>query len=126
LTSTDRKMNPYNTPEITPTGGNLPKTSGVAIASLVCGILVFLTGPITGIPALITGHIARKKIRNSGGTLAGSGMALTGLILGYTSTVVILAHFVLLLIGWTWVHSTIREPEKKVDFAPPTHVESSR
>jgi len=123
-------MNPYNTPKITPAGGNLPKTSGAAIASLVCGILGFLTGPITGIPALITGHIARKKIRNSGGTLAGSGMALTGLILGYTSTivvfVVVLAHFVLLLIGWIWVDSIIREPEKKVDFVPPAHVESSR
>ena len=123
-------MNPYNTPKITPAGGNLPKISGAAIASLVCGILGFLTGPITGIPALITGHIARKKIRNSGGTLAGSGMALTGLILGYTSTVVVfvvvLAHFVLLLIGWIWVDSIIREPEKKVDFVPPAHVESSR
>jgi Domain of unknown function (DUF4190) len=116
-------MNPYNTPEITQAGGNLPKTSGAAIASLVCGILGFLTGPITGIPALITGHIARKRIRNSGGTLAGSGMALTGLILGYTSTVVV---FVPLLIGWIWVYSIIREPEKKVDFVPPAHVESSR
>lgn len=119
-------MNPYNTPKISPAGGNLPRTSRAAIASLVCGILGFLTGPITGIPALITGHIARKKIRNSGGTLAGSGMALTGLIFGYTSTVVVLAHFVLILIGWIWVHSVIREPEKKVDFVPPAHVESSR
>ena len=119
-------MNPYNTPEITPAGGNLPKTSGAAIASLVCGILGFLTGPITGIPALITGHIARKKIRNSGGTLAGSGMALTGLILGYTSTIVVLAHFGLLLIGWIWVHSITQEPEKKVDFVPRAHVESSK
>lgn len=119
-------MNPYNTPEITPAGGNLPKTSGVAIAILVCGVLGFLTGPITGIPALITGHIARKKIRNSGGTLAGSGMALTGLILGYTSTILVLAHLVLLLIGWIWIHPIIREPEKKVDFVPPVHVESSR
>lgn len=116
-------MNPYNTPKFTPAGGNFPKTSGTAIASLVCGILGFLSGPITGIPALITGHIARKKIRNSGGTLAGSGMALTGLILGYTLTV---AHFVLLLIGWIWIHSIIREPEKKVDFVPPSHVDSSR
>ena len=119
-------MNPSNNPKITPAGGNLPKTSGAAIASLVCGILGFLTGPITGIPALITGHIARNKIRNSGGTLAGSGMALTGLILGYTSTVLVLAYFVLLLIGWIWVDSIIREPEKKVDFVPPAHVESSR
>jgi hypothetical protein len=119
-------MNPYKTPEITPAGGNLPKTSGAAIASLVCGLLGFLTGPITGIPALITGHIARKKIRNSGGAISGSGMALTGLILGYVSTVVVLAHFALLLVGWTWVNSIIREPEKKVDFMPPAHAESSR
>lgn len=119
-------MNPYHTPNITPAVGIPPKTSRAAIASLVCGILGLLTGPVTGIPALITGHVARKNIRNSGGTLAGSGMALTGLILGYTSTVVVLTHFVLLLIGWMWVHSVVQEPEKKVDFLPPAHVESSR
>lgn len=71
-------MNPYNTPEITRARGNRAKTSGAAIARLVCGILGFLTGPITGIPALITGHIACKKVRNSGGTLDGSGNGFDG------------------------------------------------
>ena len=89
--------NPYQS-EAQPS--NNPVTCGEAIASLVCGVCVFLLGPIAGIPAVITGHIARKKIRNSGGTISGSGMALAGLILGYASIIVVilavLMHVVLL------------------------------
>src|SRR4051812_38581665 len=53
-------------------------TSGLAIASLVCGILW-----IGALPAVICGHIARSQIKKSGGRLQGSGIALAGLILGY-------------------------------------------
>ncbi|MDI1314525.1 DUF4190 domain-containing protein [Prosthecobacter sp.] len=58
-------------------------TSGLAIASLVCGILVFLTVGLAGLPAVITGHLALSGIRKSGGALGGRGMAIAGLILGY-------------------------------------------
>ena len=63
-----------------------PKTSGMAIASLVLGVLSFLMCSIfTGIPAIICGHVARKRIRNSGGTLTGDGLGLAGLIVGYVN-----------------------------------------
>ncbi len=63
-----------------------PVTDGKATASLVCGILsVFCLGILTGIPAIILGHISRKNIQQSGGRLQGSGMAMAGLILGYVS-----------------------------------------
>jgi hypothetical protein len=62
------------------------KTAGVAVASLVCGILGLICfGPLGAIPAVICGHIARSRIRESAGALGGEGMALAGLILGYVS-----------------------------------------
>ena len=40
---------------------------------------------LTGIPAIIIGHISLSRIKKSMGRLKGEGMALTGLILGYIS-----------------------------------------
>jgi hypothetical protein len=61
---------------------------GLAITSLVLGILsmVGFCG-LTGIPAIICGHIARGRVRRSPAQYAGSGMALAGLIMGYLSIV---------------------------------------
>jgi len=77
-------------PTVTPAGSN-PKTSGLAIASLVLGIcsIVLCLGPLAGIPAVITGHRANSKIRESGGLLTGSGMATAGLVTGYLSVFMI-------------------------------------
>ncbi len=58
-----------------------PKTNGLAIASLVFGIIP-CTG-ITSILAIVLGFIARNQIEQSGGTQQGSGMALAGIILGF-------------------------------------------
>lgn len=61
------------------------KDSGLAIASLVCGLLGWSFVPFIGsIAAIITGHLAKKEIRDSGGMIGGDGMAIAGLILGYT------------------------------------------
>lgn len=64
------------------------KNSGLAICSLVLGILGLLSlllclGPIFALPAVICGHIASGRIKRSNGMLAGQGMALAGLITGY-------------------------------------------
>ena len=68
---------------------NTARTSAHAIWSLVLGILSFLCfGLFAGIPAVICGHVARSNIRKSQGALAGGGMALAGLILGYIGIVV--------------------------------------
>lgn len=66
-----------------------PQTSGKAVASLVLGICIFILGFLAGIPAIIFGHMAKSDIRKSGGRLQGDGMALAGLILGYSSVVFI-------------------------------------
>jgi hypothetical protein len=56
-------------------------TSGLATGSLVCGILEVFTAGMTGIPAIILGHMARSEIRRTG--KRGDGMAIAGLVLGY-------------------------------------------
>ena len=58
-------------------------TSGLAIASLICGILVFVTFGLAGLAAVITGHMALSRIRKSAGALKGRGMAIAGLVMGY-------------------------------------------
>ena len=57
------------------------KTYGLAIASLVCGILSMFTCFITGIPAIIMGIMSLVKINNSQGKLKGMALAVTGIIL---------------------------------------------
>lgn len=57
---------------------------GLAVASLVLGILgLILLGPLGSIPAVVCGHLAKSQIKRNPETLAGDGMALAGLILGY-------------------------------------------
>jgi len=62
-----------------PSGG---KTNGLAIASLVMGILALLClGALAGIPGVICGHMALGRIKTSGE--GGQGLAVAGLIMGY-------------------------------------------
>ena len=57
------------------------ETNGLAIGSLICGILFFIFP--SALVAVVLGHISRSQIRKSQGRQTGSGMALAGLILGY-------------------------------------------
>jgi hypothetical protein len=57
----------------------------MAIVSLVLGILgLVLFFGVASIPAVITGHVARKQIRER--EEDGDGIALAGLILGWIGT----------------------------------------
>src|SRR6266545_5742431 len=61
-----------------------PRTAPTAIWSLVLAVVSFFCGwLLTAIPAVICGHVARSKIRKSGGALGGMGIATAGLIVGY-------------------------------------------
>jgi hypothetical protein len=64
---------------------------GMAIASLVLGVLS-LCGclVITGLPAIILGHIAHNRARKSPGQYGGAGMAIAGFIMGYLGLAVTL------------------------------------
>lgn len=59
-------------------------TSGMAVASLVMGIISLTLFPILpSILAVVFGHAARSSIRSSQGRLVGDGLAVAGLVLGY-------------------------------------------
>lgn len=55
------------------------KTSGLAIASLVLGILTPFTCLVTAIPAIIFGIVALVKIGKGQGQLKGNGLAIAGI-----------------------------------------------
>ena len=77
-------------------GSVQPKTSALAIVSLVLGILSMIlcfVGPVFGIPAIICGHMAASRINRSGGSLSGKGLAIAGFVTGYAN----IAIMVLLL-----------------------------
>src|SRR5436853_7161474 len=66
----------------------VPRAPPVAIWSLILAVLSFTCGWLfTAIPAVICGHIARAKIRKSGGALGRRGIATGGLVLGYIALV---------------------------------------
>jgi hypothetical protein len=67
---------PIHTPALA-TG---PKTSGMAIASLVMAFVWM--GGMGSLIALVLGVLARKEIAQSGGRVSGRGLALGGIMLG--------------------------------------------
>ena len=70
-----------------------PRTNGLAIASLACGLAQLMFGPLATIPAIVFGHLARSQIRRTGEQ--GAGLALAGLILGWAAVILV----VLLIVG---------------------------
>jgi hypothetical protein len=74
-------------------GAGSETTNGLAVASLVCGLMEVFTLGITAIPAVILGHVARGQIRRTGER--GDGMATTGLVLGWLG----IAFFLLIVVG---------------------------
>ncbi|TDD91696.1 DUF4190 domain-containing protein [Actinomadura rubrisoli] len=59
--------------------------NGMATASMVLGLVGFFACGVTSLLAIIFGHVAQSQIKRTGE--GGSGMAVTGLILGYIVTV---------------------------------------
>jgi hypothetical protein len=72
------------------------QTNGMAVASLVCscaGIIPFFFG-LTCVLGIIFGFVARSQIRRTNGVQQGSGLALAGIIVGFS----LIALFIILLI----------------------------
>jgi hypothetical protein len=81
-------------------GPSLPVTNGLAIASMICGILslvffCFCGGLFLGIPAVICGHLSLNQLNASGNSQQGRGMAVAGLICGYLG----IAFFIIMMLG---------------------------
>lgn len=81
-----------------------PRTSSLAVVSLIFGILAYMFLPgIGALVAVICGHAARSEIRRAPpGSIDGDGLALAGLILGWIQlalAVVAIGIFILFLAG---------------------------
>ncbi len=72
--------NPYPYPYLQGPGQPVPKTSSMAVWALVLSIVLGALGALVAIPLAF---VARSKIRQSGGALRGSGLALAALIVGF-------------------------------------------
>lgn len=62
------------------------RTSGMAVASLVLGIVSFFCfGFLVVVPilAIVFGHLALDRIAQSGGGVKGRGLAIAGAVLGW-------------------------------------------
>lgn len=87
--------------------GEVP-TEQKAVLSMVLGILsVTIFGFLTGIPAVILGHMSRGAIKRSNGQLKGDGMALTGLITGYIS-ITLIPLFIILVVAAIAIPNLLR------------------
>lgn len=75
------------------------KTSGLAIASLVLGILAPLTCFLTAIPAIIFGIVGLVKIGKSTGQLKGNGLAIAGICVSGSGTLLALLPIFALMMG---------------------------
>lgn len=111
--------NPYGAPQSPPPPQQSPydqqmqppgyspyaKTSGLAIASLVCGIIgIFLFQYILGPLAVIFGHVSLSSIKRSPQLFKGRGLAIGGLVCGYIA----IAIFILAIIFFASVISNMR------------------
>ena len=76
------------------------KTNGMAIASMVLGIVSIplscccYIGVIPGILAIVFGVLSRKEIQKSLGNQKGDGMALAGLILGAVGLLLVIGSII--------------------------------
>ncbi|WP_045727342.1 DUF4190 domain-containing protein [Xanthomonas sp. GPE 39] len=89
------------------------ETNSLAVVSLVAGILGLTFLPLLGsLGAIITGHMARAEIRRDPQRFEGDGLAVGGLVLGWTvvalGVIALLAMlaFVLFFGGLAWFAST--------------------
>jgi Domain of unknown function (DUF1707)/Domain of unknown function (DUF4190) len=79
------------------------KTNELAIASLACGLVQLMSGPVLAIPAIVFGHVARRQIKRTGEQ--GADLALAGLILGWAA--LILTIVLVVGLAMSGIHGTM-------------------
>ena len=99
---------PYGAPMA---GYAAQRTDGLAIASLVIGIIsivcsVGCLGIILGPTAAIMGFISRQRINTSGGALGGGALATIGLVLGIIGFLVSVSWFFFAVVSGIFNNST--------------------
>ena len=90
-----------------------PRTSGMAIASMVLGITAVVSPPfsclcccvpgvVLAVLAVVFGHTARGQIHSAQGMLTGGGLAMAGLVCGYLAVAIhvfMFAGYLLILLA---------------------------
>jgi hypothetical protein len=92
-----------------------PRTDGLAIASLIMGIVslvcaVACLGVVLGPAAAIMGFISRQRIASSGGMLGGGTLAVIGLVLGIIGFLASVGWFFLVIWGGIMSAATSSTP----------------
>jgi hypothetical protein len=90
---------------LSPLSDQEQKKLPIAFASLVLGILsCTVFGILTGIPAVVCGHISLSKIKSEPKNyIIGKRLAVSGLFLGYTGIAMTIALIVgLLMLYFDW------------------------
>ena len=84
-----------------PGGFAAPKTSPMAIVSLVLGIIGVCCGQlfVLSIGAVVTGALGRRQVKEGAGAYKGDGLAVAGLVLGVIGIVIGVAYWVLVATG---------------------------
>jgi hypothetical protein len=75
-----------------------PATNGLAIGSLVTGVLWM--GGLGSFLAVVLGHLALRQIGRADGRQAGRGVAIAGLTLGYLGLIVPLLFALFAVVGF--------------------------
>ncbi|MWA01381.1 DUF4190 domain-containing protein [Actinomadura sp. LD22] len=98
---------PYSQPPVQHhyySGSSVPAsrgTNGMATASMVLGLVGFVSCGLTSVLAIIFGHVAQSQIKRT--REEGSGMAVAGLILGYIVT----AGWAIFWIFYIWLWAIV-------------------
>lgn len=79
--------------------GEKPPASPAAVVAVVCGVLLCL-GPLTGVPAIIAGFIARKAAKQDPAGTGGARMAIAGIVLGALNLLISVAAALILLLSF--------------------------
>jgi hypothetical protein len=82
----------------------VPGTNGLAIAALVCSLAGLFMCGAPAIVGAILGHVARRQIRERGEQ--GDGLALAGIIVGWSVTGLAIIGVVIYVIFFVWLVST--------------------
>jgi hypothetical protein len=79
-----------------------PRTSGMAVASLVVSILGLIQVlPLIGaIAGIAMGYMARAQIRDSGGAVGGEGLATGGIVVGWLAVALTVAGICIFVLFW--------------------------
>lgn len=73
------------------------RTNGMAIASMVLGILwLYWLGSVL---ALVFGYVAKRQIEQSRGAEGGAGMATAGIVLGWIGVGILALGFIVIFLG---------------------------